>query len=493
MHAVERERKLDAPASFALAGCEIDAQPYTLSPATWHRVHTVYYDTPDLRITCWGASLRYRVGEGWTVKLPLPATKRDAFRTEYHFDGDRAVVPRLALDLLAAILRGVVPEPVVDMRTIRTQRAVSAARGDVADIVEDDVRVVEERTVIDRFRQIEIELRPDAPEPVLDDLSRALRDAGAGRPDPQPKILIAVRKRKPEPEVVVPRLDSRSTMRDVVTAAIASSVERLVRIDPLLRSEPAPDSVHDSRVSVRRLRSHLRTFRPVLDAAWADDLRERLNWLSDMLSGARDSDVLLADLRKRVGELPSVDQRHADGFLRPFIDNRAAMYDELSRALRTPRYVEVIDALVTAAHAPRFNAEIDGASRRLAATCMQQVWRRLRKRVRRAGAIPHDRDLHCIRIASKHARYAAEALAPIAGPEAKRFAKRAEALQSLLGEQHDAVTAYHRLRQPDVAQPDTIFIAGEIAGSENVVAQRARRKWRTCWENLERRKNVRFW
>lgn len=493
MPVLERERKLGAPASFALAGCEIDVTPYTIASPQWHRLHTVYYDTPDLRLTRWGASLRFRVDEGWVVKLPAPSSsKHDSFRTEHHFAGDRDHVPRDALDLVAAILRGADPQPVVDMRTIRTQRTVSAQRGDVADIVEDDVRIVEARNVVDRFRQIEIELRPDAPAPVLDDLSRALCEAGAGPPDPQPKVLIAIGKRRPEPEIEVPQLDSRSSMRDVATAALAASVAALVRIDPQLRSEPTPDAVHDARVDVRRLRSHLRTFRPVLDAGWADALRERLQWLGDELSGARDADVLLADLQKRISALPALDQQHAAPFLEPFVQQREAMYDVLAQALRTPRYIDIIDALVSAAHAPHFNAEVDRSPRRLLSSCMRPVWSRLRERWRRAGAVPHDRDLHRIRIAAKHARYAAEALAPIAGPKAKRFAKRVEALQSLLGEQHDAVTAYHRLHQEHDADPGHAFIAGEIAASENDLAQRRRRQWPAYWDTVKRRK-ARFW
>jgi CHAD domain-containing protein len=489
---LERERKLDAPLSFALTSCDLDIPPYAIEPPTWSRLHTVYYDTPDLRLTRWGVSLRFRVGDGWTVKLPVPAGNVDSFRTEHTFPGDRRAVPAQALDLVAAILRGAVPERIVEMRTIRTQRTVCASRGEVADIVEDDVRVVREQMVVDRFRQIEIELRPEVPEPVLDDLDRALHQAGAGRPDPQPKVVIALGERKPEPEVTVPAIKSRPRIPELVTAALASDVVLLVRLDPQLRSEPTADTVHDSRVSVRKLRSNLRTFSPVLDAGWAAELRDRLEWLGDVLSVARDSDVLLEDLHQRTASLPASDRAYVQAFLDRFEAQRTRAYASLAEALRSQRYLDLIDALVAAAAAPRFNARAEGMRRRSATKLMRPVWKRLCKRVRRAGSAPHDRDLHRIRIASKHARYASEVLAPAAGRPAKRFAKHVEDLQTLLGTHHDAITAYHMLHRTLREPLEEAFIAGEIAASETAIAQKVRRKWRACWNRVKRRR-YRFW
>jgi CHAD domain-containing protein len=489
---LERERKLDAPRSFALTSCDIFVRPYELARATWNRLHTVYYDTPDLRLTRWGVSLRFRVGDGWTVKLPITSGALDSFRTEHTFPGDRRTIPAEARDLVTAILRGATLEPIVEMRTIRTQRAVSAARGEVADIVEDDVRVVQAQMVVDRFRQIEIELRPETPDPVLDDLDRALHQAGAGPADPQPKVVIALGERKPDPEVTVPAITSRPRITDLVTNALASDVVLLVRLDPELRTHPTATTVHDARVSLRRLRSHLRTFRPVLEAAWAADLRNRLEWLGDVLSVARDSDVLLENLRGRAAALPSNDRAYVDAFLDRFEAQRARAYSSLAEAIRSRRYLDLIDALVAAAAAPRFNARAARMRRKRAITFMRPVWKRLRKRVRQAGASPHDRDLHRIRIASKVARYAAEALVPIVGRRVKRFAKRLEALQMLLGTHQDAVTAYHMLHRTLHEPLEEAFLAGEIAASETAISEKVRRKWRTVWNKVKRRR-TRLW
>jgi CHAD domain-containing protein len=111
--------------------------------------------------------------------------------------------------------------------------------------------------------------------------------------------------------------------------------------------------------------------------------------------------------------------------------------------------------------------------------------------VRRAGASPHDRDLHHIRIKAKYVRYAAEAVAPVI-PRAQRLANRAEALQELLGEQHDAMVACGALREHRGETPESAFLAGEVAAGEQAAAARGRRRWRACWDSV-RAKKLRFW
>ena len=52
----------------------------------------VYFDTPDLRLTRAGASLRYRSDDGWTVKVPQSNASM-LVRDECSFPGDEAEGP----------------------------------------------------------------------------------------------------------------------------------------------------------------------------------------------------------------------------------------------------------------------------------------------------------------------------------------------------------------------------------------------------------------
>jgi CHAD domain-containing protein len=387
-----------------------DATPPLRRPAA------VSYDSPDLRLLRWGVSLRYRPEGVWTVKLPEFDRKHGKFRNDHTFAGEAGVVPPAALDLVAAVLRGVRPEPMPNVR-------------------------------------------------------------GAG-------------KRAPEPELAVPSLDRDARASAVVTAALAAGVHRVVRLDPLLRVEPTIERIHDARVTVRRLRSHLRTFRPLLHGPWADQLRERLRWLNDVLSGARDADVLIADITKRALAMPG-QRRHVDALLEPYRKQRDDAYAAVEAVLRSPRYTSLIDALIGAARAPQFMLPAYGRARPLVDELMDPMWKRLRRRVRRAGQAPHDHDLHGIRIKAKHVRYAAEALEPIVGRPARTFAKRVEALQKVLGEQHDAVVAYRALNERPHT-PRCAFLAGEIAAAEQAVATDRRQRWHRGYEELCAKK-MRFW
>jgi CHAD domain-containing protein len=65
----------------------------------------------------------------------------------------------------------------------------------------------------------------------------------------------------------------------------------------------------------------------------------------------------------------------------------------------------------------------------------------LLRKLRKLGRRPEDHELHQARIRAKQLRYAAEAAAPVIGKPARRSAAAAEALQTVLGEHHDAVGA----------------------------------------------------
>ncbi|MBV8581405.1 MAG: CHAD domain-containing protein [Candidatus Eremiobacteraeota bacterium] len=488
---VERELKLEAPPTFSLARLVPDWHGYVVAPAAIKRLHTVYYDTEDLRLAHWGVSLRFRRDEGWTLKLPVPHDSRALYREEHVFPGDGTTIPARALDLATAYLRGAAPVPVAELRTLRASRRLrSGDGGEVAEVVEDDVRVVEGTHVVRRFRQIEIELGADAADDLLDHLGDLLRSEGAGKPDPVSKDVRALGERAEGHELDAPPVGARSRVSDVVRAAFAASVERLVRFDAKLRLHADEESIHQARVAVRRLRSDLRTFLPVLDATRACALRERLSWLQDGLSEARDADVLLIGLRRRGETLPGTDRRFLDDVLAPFGAARERAYAHVGDMLRQPRYVALLQELVETAKQPPLTPAADDDACDAAPALVREAWKTLRKRVRRRMRPPEDRELHRIRIAAKRVRYAAEALEAAVGGVARDLAAAAESIQTILGDQHDAVVARDRLRAL-AGRGAHAFVAGEVAALAHGDACAGRDAWRPAWR-AARREHRRF-
>jgi CHAD domain-containing protein len=105
-----------------------------------------------------------------------------------------------------------------------------------------------------------------------------------------------------------------------------------------------------------------------------------------------------------------------------------------------------------------------------------------------------DSHLHEIRIRAKRVRYAAEAAAPVIGGRAKRFAVAATALQTVLGEHQDAVTAAAWLRERATTTDDVelAWVAGLLAAEERAAAAAARAEWTALWDALDRRR-LRSW
>jgi CHAD domain-containing protein len=124
---------------------------------------------------------------------------------------------------------------------------------------------------------------------------------------------------------------------------------------------------------------------------------------------------------------------------------------------------------------------------------VRKPWKKLRKTVRAAGSDPTDEQLHQIRIRAKRARYAAEAVEPVIGKPAEKFADAAADLQDVLGDQHDAVVGEAWLREAARgAKRDQALVAGLLAAAERASAAACRDAWRSVWKTLDK-KRLRAW
>ena len=274
---LEREAKLQAPAGFRLP--ELGGDGLVATGMEPRRLVTVYVDTPDLRIARWGSSLRHRQGEGWTVKLPSPTNGSQLVRTEVNFEGDDArKLPTAAADLVRAFVRGQELAPVARLQTLRRGVEIGDDVGRrLAVVTDDEVSVMDGRRVASRFRELEVELDPEADDDLSEILIDRLTQAGAGPLDNVPKLVRALGPRAASPpDVEVAELDEHATVADVVRRELATSVVRLLRHDAGVRLGEDPEAVHQARVATRRVRSALRTFRDVIEPDWGRSLRGRL-------------------------------------------------------------------------------------------------------------------------------------------------------------------------------------------------------------------------
>ena len=494
---VEREVKLAVGPMFQLPDLSEVVPGATSQGESPLRFVASYYDTPDLRLARWGCSLRYRTGEGWSVKLPIDVSNGRFERDERSFEAGPGRPPEAAVDLVRAYVRTAPLRLAVRLQTLRRRvEIVDADQGPVAEVVDDEVSVLDGRRVAGRFREIEVELAAGADDDtVLEAVTRRLAAAGAQERGEVPKFVRALLPRSAEPpEVVVAEAGPDGTVLDVIRAAIAASAERMLRHDAGVRLGEDPEAVHQARVATRRMRSDLRTFRSLLDPAWNEELRAELGWLGAELGKVRDLDVLDERLRARVKLLPDDDAEVAPRLLERVRTERDAARAELTSAMREPRYLALLDRVVAAAAEPAVLPEVASEPAiDLLGHLMEAPWGHLQRATEPLDAGSADTELHQARIRAKRVRYAAEALTPVFGKPARRFAARAADLQTLLGEHQDAVLAVAWLRaQVGGTASRTAFAAGELAGIERQAQAAARSAWPRSWRRL-RAKKLRFW
>jgi CHAD domain-containing protein len=503
----EREAKLSAWAGFALPDLNGVVDGAVALPLPDAKLTAIYWDTPDLRLVRSGMSLRHRAGDGengWTVKLPEGEEGPALVRRELAFDGTGAAVPADAASLLRGFVRDAPLAPVSRLVTIRRRVELRDAEGaKVAEIDDDEVSVFEGRRVAARFREVEVEVADDAPAALLGAVIGRLRFAGAGEADPVPKIVRALGAQAVEPlplvalaaRAAVPPAGAKLedlTARDVVRAAIASSVQRLLRHDPGVRLGDDPEDVHQARVATRRLRSDLRTFRALLDVEWVVALRDELAWIAAELGAVRDADVLDERLRRLVADLPEQDARGAAALLRRLAAERAAARTRLLGGLDSDRYVKLLHALEDAAVSPRTLPEAEARAVDVVGELVRRPWKHLAGAVDALGSEPADDALHEVRIHAKRCRYAAEAVAPVAGKPAQRLADAVAGVQTVLGDFHDAVVGEQWLRTAAPGATDRALVAGELVALERLEAARLRAGWKSAWK-VASAKKLRSW
>lgn len=259
---------------------------------------------------------------------------------------------------------------------------------------------------------------------------------------------------------------------DELQAVIRSNLEEIRAREPGTRLGADSEELHKLRVATRRIRSVLRSARPLLaDPGEAERLRSELKLLASLLGEVRDRDVLIEYL---VGELESLDGAPLGAMLELLDGERETARRELTVALDTPRYRALLDDL------DRPPALREGESLRTAA---RSEYEKLCKVMRGLGKNPSDDDLHEARIRVKRARYAAEA----ARIEA-RFVQRARELQDVLGEHQDAVVAEEEIRNlldRVHGAGRTAFAAGRLVERQRARRVAARGGWRKAWRRLE--------
>ncbi len=337
--------------------------------------------------------------------------------------------------------------PVASLTTHRTTLSLADAGGPLGAIALDRTTVGEGWRAHDLLRvEVEVDERHlDRTAPFVE----ALREGAGLRPALSGKLAAALAAAGASPGWE-PRplgsmtFDRESTLGEIAYAILRREYLHFVQHEPVARLGEDVEGVHQMRVSARRLRAAIETFREALPAALVEQGGE-LRWLTHALGDMRDLDVQ----RERLARLASpVDPKVVaalDAILREQYEQAR---ETMLAALDSKRYVAMVDSLADLLR----RGAAGGAGDVPALEGAPGLIRGWRRRVRRAGdAIeantPHEA-YHQLRLKTKALRYAIEFFAPLYGEPAEAYGRQMARLQRLLGDHQDAIVAadlYQRL------------------------------------------------
>jgi CHAD domain-containing protein len=444
---VERERKLDVDAAFVVPGVQALRQRGFLATVRQPMVlAATYFDTEDLTLFHAGIAIRRRTGghdAGWHLQA---YDGEPGKRTELQLPlsrGDGVVPSEITRQLPKSLPQKLDLRPVLRLRTERTTIELCDHSGASVGEFADD-RVVATRLIDGRaahWRELEIEAKGGNAETLVQ-LETFLLASGA-RPSSHNSKLARGLDLGSEPA----RSLAGGQRLDALSLRLRAQFVELVAREADVREQRA-GGVHQMRIAVRRLRSCLRTFRPAFEEAAVRRVERQLKWLGDLLGAERDAEVFAGRMQRDLAELPVTDligsvELDLSARIR---DEAVALHARLVQALDSELYRSLLEELVAFEPDPssRLAADQRWLRQRLA-----RAARRTTRLIKRANALTgtaRDDALHEARKSAKHVRYAAETLVAIEGKRASALAARFEALQSVLGEHHDAIVTQHRLR-----------------------------------------------
>lgn len=230
------------------------------------------------------------------------------------------------------------------------------------------------------------------------------------------------------------------------------------------------EEIHGARVAARRLRSMLKTFGSLLDGRRAQRYRAHLRTFARSLGSAREADVrraLLLDVAADAHVTAAARQQ-----LTVLLDDAClASREQLRRHLAEPGWAALTRALQRDAASGQLYAVRDADLGELVHLA-ERAWRRPVKLLRLNPT--STAELHELRLAFKHCRYALEPIVDVAPKPTAQLLRRLRGAQDRIGEHRDTLLAEHWVRENERALGRPLV--GRLVASMEVREERLRRQ-----------------
>lgn len=439
------------------------------------RLRNIYFDTPDLALHQRGMALRLRrQGRRWLQTVKCAGTvggglsERPEWEQPYNGSGfdfrsiDDVQVRRFLqrkriADALTPVFETtftrrnwrVIPEPGALVIAALDRGTISSGERSEA-ICELELELAEgdPAALFETARQLsgQIPLKPES----LSKAERGYRLFIGAQPAPRKAAASALRAEDTPP----------GAFHHIALSCIA----QLEANEAGVQRWDDPEYIHQMRVALRRLRSAVRVFSPVIAPQTEKTMHESLRRLGSALGSARDWDVVVDEVLAPVVQTFADDKR-VEGLHQRALAKRDEARAAARAALADAEYGRIMLELIASLQQMRAGpaGQGDGDLRSFAQRRLRKLKRRVGRAAERAAGLEVSA-LHALRIAVKRLRYALEFFAPLYPRAAvKRELRRLTRLQQDLGLINDLANAGPRLEQcadDDVAMREAIALVG---------------------------------
>jgi triphosphatase len=447
------------------------------APLKWTQQRTVYFDTDAADLQRSGITLRLRSVRGRKLlSLKLREGSFDCEKIEVRAPGEGPqieLLPPASQELIgaAAQARSLAPRFASQIR--RATRLV-AYEGATIEVAFDEGEIVAgaQKAVV---REIELELK-SGPPASLYRFALALVEAAPLRMGVSSKADRGARLLSRRPPQAMrappPEIEPDASLDAATAAMLRQCLTHFLGNWDALSSDNADDCVHQTRVSMRRLRSLLLLLGRSFPSGEISGLRAEARRIADAFGAARDWRVfadLVEDGPAKHLSAPGLPTLIAEARKRAAQGRAAALAAQAD--VETTRFVLALQLYIATrgwrnALAEADVQELGQPAIAFAARALAATFGKVRKRGRGFETLAAEAR-HELRIALKGLRYAVDFLGPLFRPASavREYAEKASALQEMLGAANDTAMAASLLAQIDTTrQPDLAFASGLVLG-----------------------------
>lgn len=483
---VELKLSIDRKDAPRLRRHPVITHAFTGKPTT-HKLLSIYYDTPDLKLLDAGISLRVRHISGrWiqTIKATGSSSVGLHQRMEWedtiaseHLDFTKILDPKLIKLFDDRKLRDMLM-PIFQTEVQRDEWQLAFDNGDQVELALDLGQLIADQNhepiteielelkggKVGRLFDLALELLKDIPL-TIENTSKAQRGYAYYCSKP-PTILNA----RP------PKLKKDTNVQSAFKQIAWECILQLQGNQDMVLHGADVEGVHQMRVALRRLRSAFSVFRNILGGEDSVTLLAEISWLADTLGKARDLDVfvtqtlpiIIAQFKEHQGLLKLRDKA---------IVAKVEAYNELRTTLSSQRYQHLLLKLASwleneswreKRHEHKFVKVLN-----LAIVVLEKRHKQLQKRGKDLiNMSPEIR--HAARIAAKKLRYAAEFFSSLYTTKKSRpYILSLSQLQDSLGVLNDITTTDKLLHQlieqsPDKALNEALHIIANWNASNTI-------------------------